>query len=376
MRQMMVRVHRWVGLAAGLYLGMLGLSGAGVVLAPYLFALERGIPAQPAERADAAYVSPDTWLQKAEARFGRLPPIESFNAPLATPMRIGAPTMQYSTMRDGEFATGVVVVEPYTGAPLAHFIAQDGWSLVPLTLHMGFFLPYTVMWSVLVLLAWVLSGLAVSGVVAWWPRRRRVRAPRAGGVRGTAGRARHLHGALGAWTALPLVALALSGLLMSDKALARSVALRLGATRSDITAPGCSAHTVTPGQVLATARSVLPGTELGTLDVPADSIGVYRVTLRRRGSTMPVRGAGVVTISTCGTVLGVVRPERAAAGDWLLAGLVDVHSGRIAGWTGELLVFVSGVALVMLPALGLLSWGGRIRERRLRTRDRGGQPSG
>ena len=363
MRRRLILVHRWAGLTAALYLGMLGLSGAGLVLAPYLFALEYDIPVRPAERADSAYVSPDSWVQQAHARFGTLPPIESFNAPLATPMRIGAPTMQYSTMREGEFATGVVVVDPYSGAPRAHFVAQDGWSLVPLTLHMGFFLPYTVMWTVLIVLAWLLVGLVTTGLVAWRPRRGQFRAALTAGMPSSPGRTRHLHAVLGAWTTVPLLALSLSGLLMSDKSLARSVASRLGTAPSNTATSGCRAVTITPGQALDTARMLVPGSELGTLEVPPDSSGVFRITVRPRASTMPVRGAGVVTISACGTVLGVVSQDRALAGDHLLTSVVDVHSGRIAGWAGEVAVFVSGLALLMLPVLALVSWGWRIRRR-------------
>jgi len=357
-------LHRWVGLVAGLYLGMLGLSGALLVLAPLLWSVERGVPAMPAERGDAAYVSPDIWVEKAKARYGDLPAIESFNAPLSTPMRIGAPTMTYSAMHYGEYATGVVVVDPYSGEPISNFVAQDSWSLWPLTLHMGFFLPFTIMWTVLVVLAWLVLGMTGSGLIAWWATRRRMRESFTLAFPKSPTHTRRLHAAIGAWASLPLVALAASGLLMSDKPLAQSVAATLGRHASESPAAACQELSTTPGQALDQARAHLPGYELGTMEAATDAEGVYAITLRPRGSTLPVRGFTTVRVSACGEIRSLTRPEDVRTGDLLLAGVVDVHSGRLAGWPGEWLVLATGLALILLPALGLWAWIWRVTRRR------------
>lgn len=357
-------LHRWGGLVTGLYLGMLGVSGALLVAAPFLVALEHRIPAIPEERVDAAYVSTDIWVEKARQHYGDLPAIDSFNAPLATPMRIAAPTMTYSVMREAGFGTGIVVVDPYTGEPLAHFIAQDGWSIIPLTLHMGFFLPFTIMWTVLAVLAWLVFGMSISGLVAWWPRKRRLREALTPVTPTTPARARRLHAALGAWTALPLLALALSGLVMSDKPLAAAVAEAIGRTQAVAQGMPCAGPAISPGRALDLARQTLPGHELGTMSVPAEAGSAYQITLRPLGSTMPVRGITNVVVSGCGEVLQATGASQAAMGDIVLAAAVDVHGGRLLGWPGEWIVFAAGIGLGLLPLIGLWSWFWRIKTQR------------
>ena len=357
-------LHRWIGLVTGLYLGMLGLSGALLVVAPFLVAMEHGIPAVPTERSDAAYVSPDIWVEKARQRYGDIPAIESFNAPLATPMRIAAPTMTYSVMREGGFGTGIVVVDPYTGDPLAHFIAQDGWSIIPLSLHMGFFLPFTIMWTVLAVLAWLVFGMTVSGLAAWWPRKGRFRDALTSAAPTSPARMRQLHGAIGAWTALPLLALALSGLIMSDKSLAQTVANAIGRAPAAAQAIPCTGPLVSPGQALDLARKHLAGHELGILTTPSEDGGVYEISLRPRGTTMPVKGLAQVVVSECGEVLLATPASTTGAGDILLGALVDVHNGRVLGWPGEWIVFVAGMAMGLLPAIGIWAWTWRVLARR------------
>ncbi|HTU11110.1 MAG TPA: PepSY-associated TM helix domain-containing protein [Allosphingosinicella sp.] len=358
-------LHRWLGLFCGLYLACIGISGAALVAAPHLFAWEYGIPSASADDPARDYASPDVWLSKARAAYGQLPAIESFNAPLATPMRIGAPTMVYSTMRDGAYATGVIVVEPYSGAPLAHFIAQDSWSLVPLTLHMSLFLPYTLLWTVLITLAWVLIVLVIAGILSWrsaggW---RRNLLP---GFGKNAPALRRLHIAIGLWSMPVLMLTATTGLLMTDKSGAERIYAMLGRAPSEVT-PGAHpcAGTISPGQALAIARQATPGTELGTLGVPDEMSGPdYRITLRDRGSHVPARGDTVVSVTPCGQLRSVRPANSNFIGDSLSATVSDIHGGRALGLIGEALIVLGGLALFALPLLGFLAWGRRLRRAR------------
>jgi uncharacterized iron-regulated membrane protein len=368
-RQLFLILHRWSGLICGLYLAMFGLSGSALVLAPYLYSWEYGVPATPVERRDAVYASPDIWLQKAQARYGPITDIEGYFGPLANPMRIAAPTITYAVNREGVAATGVIVVEPYTGEPLANFIADDSWAMLPLRLHMGLFLPYPLFWTVLTALGVLVLGMALSGLLIWWPvpgQWRRAlslqvpRSPRALGA---------LHGAIGAVASPLLLVAALSGLLMSNQAIKDAVNTAffgVRTTRTQNIEASCPGRPpVSAREALDVSRARLPHHELATLVPPADTESPFVVTLRPRGQVDPVRGnARVLVSSRCGDVRDVRLAQESGAGDILNDRTVDAHSGRMLGRSGEVLMFSAGLALGGLPLAGIALWFWRRRASR------------
>lgn len=351
MRRLVAGAHRWAGLMVGLYLSLVGITGAGLVAAPLLFAWEHDLPELPAERARDQPVSLDIWVAKATARYGNLPTIESFNAPLATPLRIAAPTMMYSTMRDGEYVSGVIAVDPYSGEPLAHFIAHDSLSFWPLRLHMAMFLPYTVMWTFLAGSAWLLVALVLLGV--WSLPRRPLRDNLRPEGLATASAMRQTHLALGL-IASPLLLLAgLTGLLMTDKSLSNTASTWLGATELHHLAMPCDATlAITPGAALSAALLRYPESELGSLE--KIDTGGFSVTLRRSAQSWPSRGDIGVTLDACGAVRTEARPG--SMGNALSQRIVDLHNGRVAGSLGEWLVAAAGLALFALPSIAIAAW--------------------
>lgn len=362
---MPVRLHRWAGLVAGWYLALLGLSGSALVLAPYFHHWAFGVPAIPDERRDAAYASPDVWLRKAEAKYGAIAGVEGYFGPLANPLRVGAPTITFTIERDGVPATGVIVVEPYSGEPIARFIADESWTTLPLWLHMSLFLPYPAFLTLLASLAFLLVGMLATGLWSWWPapgrwrEALRPRSPRSPGA------LRALHGALGAWASPWLLVAALSGLLMAKPTVGDALASMLGRPLHDTvaapaTCPGRSA--VTPGEALAATRALLPGHELATLTPPTDAADHYTVTLRPRGEFDAVRGTARFHVgAVCGEIRNASATGRPGIGEILRDRAVDAHTGRWLGQPGEWSMFGAGLALAGLPVAGVVLWRWRRR---------------
>lgn len=351
MRRLVAGAHRWAGLFVGLYLSLVGLTGAGLVAAPLLFAWEHDLLGLPTERAGNQPVSLDAWVAKATTRYGELPAIESFNAPMATPLRIAAPTMMYSTMREGEYVSGVIVVDPYSGEPVAHFIAHDSLAFWPLRLHMAMFLPYTIMWTFLAGSAWLLIALVLLGVGSL-PRRPLRETLRPGGL-ANASAMLQTHRAVGL-IASPLLLLAgLTGLMMTDKPLSTTVSTWLGATEKHYPAMPCDvALTITPGAALSAALLRYPESELGSLE--KIDTGGFSVTLRRTAQSSPSRGDIGITLDACGAVRTEARPG--SGGHALSQRIVDLHNGRVAGSLGEWLIAAAGLALFALPLVGIAAW--------------------
>lgn len=357
MRALIRTLHRWLGVVIALWLAVMGLSGAALVAAPLLFAWEHAIPSAPAERAGETYASLDLWAERARARYGELPEFESYNAPLATPLRIAAPTIMYSTMRESGYASGVIVVDPYSGAPISHFIAHDSAAMWPLKLHLAMFLPYMWMFPALAATAWLLMGLALAGLfsVRRWREAWRSATPTSpGGMR-------RAHVAIGIVFAPLLLVGGASGLLMADKSLAARLAQNLGSsavTTSPSSSPCTAAAVLSPGAALDAARLEAPGFELATLSAEQD--GGYRVRLRPRGSLTPARGELGFVLDACGRVTEREDARASALGARLPVWTVETHGGRIAGGGGQMVVALTGLALTTLALFGIFAWFWRL----------------
>jgi uncharacterized iron-regulated membrane protein len=360
MRKSLVLVHRWLGIVAGLYVAIIALSGIGMVFSTTFYEWEFGADKVSVPMQDRPYAAPDIWLAKAEAKFGKLPNVEGYFGPRATPMRISAPTIIYAPVRpDGGDAHGVVTVNPYTGEPLAHFIAEDSWSMLPLKLHMSLFLPPAISSWVLVALSIIIFGFALSGLYLWWPGRKRIRAamviPKPASVTGH----RRFHAAIGFWASPLLILAAVTGLMLTRFDVAEVIASPLGASAEFDPAKSpkveCAANIATSaGEAIAAARAKFPGMELSSLFLPTPESPVHQIWLRPAQSTVPARGnVEVIVDAKCGNILFLRGDAEMKPGDSVLTYLVELHNGRLLGLFGEGLIVLQGIALLTLPLAGI-----------------------
>jgi uncharacterized iron-regulated membrane protein len=373
MRRTFAFVHRWVGIVLGLWIALVALSGIGMVFSTTFWAWEYGQAQTHVEMRDAPYVGPDIWLERAEARYGELPNVEGFFGPRATPMRIFAPTIIYAPA--GTDKHGVITVNPYTGEPLAHFIADDSWSFLPLYLHMSLFLSHEYNTLVLVILSIALMGFGISGLYLWWPGSKRVRAAAAIVKPNSPINLRRFHAAIGFWVS-PLILLAgITGLMLTKFDWAEAMTAPLGASAEFDPAasrvPTCAPGSVTSaGDALAAAHAAYPGYELASMFLPTPDANQYSIWLRPAASTVPARGNHEVVVDAqCGTILFQRGEAEMRAGDTVLTYLVELHNGRLLGLAGEGLILVQGIAITVLPLAGIALWLWRRRRKANRLSD-------
>lgn len=365
MRRAVVLAHRWLGLAASLWLALIALSGIGMVFSTAFWAWEYGTAQTHVEPRDQPFAAPETWLAKAEAKYGKLPAIEGYFGPRATPMRISAPTIVYEPQ--GRHAHGIVTVDPYTGEPLAHLVAEDSWAFIPLWLHLSLFLPETISSWVLALLAVLLSGFGLSGLWLWWPGRGRIAAAAAIPRPRSPVSLRRFHSAIGLWIS-PLLALAaITGLMLARFDVAEVLTAPLGASAEfdpKDREPAVCAAPAAPGAVLSAARAAFPGTEMAQLHVPSADYPYFTAWLRPADTTVPARGDRELVFDRCGAKIFERGPEAMRAGDTVLIYMVELHNGRLAGLFGEGLILLQGIALTVLPLAGMTLWWWRRRRTR------------
>ena len=360
MRRALTLLHRWTGIAIGLWIALVALSGIGMVFSTSFYSWELGEAETHVEMRDAPYVSPEIWLAKAEVRYGKLPQIEGFFGPRATPMRISAPTIVYEPA--GRHAHGIVTVDPYTGEPLAHFVAEDTWSFVPLWLHLSLFVGEDAAGQVTTALSIMLIVFGLTGLYLWGPGRGRTRAALAVPRPRSPVNLRRFHAAIGAWSS-PLIILAgFTGLLLSNFEVAEAVTKPLGAAAefdpSTATAPPCRVARDDPiGLALQNGKVLYPGRELASVFKSWPDARFNTLWLRPADSTVPARGdTELVVDAKCGNVVFHRGPQQMKAGDTVLTYVVELHNGRLLSLFGEALIILQGVAIAILPLAGITLW--------------------
>lgn len=390
MRELLVRLHRWFGLAAALFLFIAGATGAVISwdheldewLNPHLFhARSTGAPLPVLELAakiEAADPRVRVTFMPLEVEPGH-----TFTASVS-------PRVDPATGRLFEPGYNQIALDPATGEAQG----RREWGKVSLTrenllpflykLHYSMHIPDG--WGVelgiwfmgLIAMAWVVDTL----IALWisfpnWATWRRSFAFRwkAGGHRLTF----DLHRSGGLWIYALVLMLAVT-----------SVAMNL---RNEVMRPLVSLFSELTPSPFASRAPAPPDKPIEPLIPAARALELARAEAQRRGWQAPagglflstevgVWGVGFYDVvnshgdgglgnpwlyfdSRSGAPAGADVPGTGSAGDIFLQSMFPLHSGRIIGITGRVLMSLTGALVAMLCVTGVLIWA---RKRRARAR--------
>ena len=372
MREIAVRLHRYVGLMLAIFLLLSAVTGS--VLA-FHREIDRFLNRDWfVTQTTAPALSLDAIVAAVEARY-----------PTARVSRIAlAPTRQSSWQvwleprplspsapgAVNRLAVNQVFVDPASGvilgARLWGAFRVDRAHVVPFLyelhhrLHLG-------TWG-----AWLLGGVAVlwllDSLVALylaWPRPRWAAVKRAFGIKnGARGTRRQydLHRAGGLWFLPVLLVLAVSGAYLNLPDVFRAA---LAALTPVSPAPG-NAISATPladtalgwDGAIAHARAAIdePDARLGDVRYRA-AAGVYRVAFHAPDDiAADVPGSARFVSAADGAIVGAQGRHQGSAGDAVLQWLFPLHSGRAFGLIGRAIIALSGVITIVLIVTGIAIW--------------------
>lgn len=365
------RLHRWLGLTLGLPMVVFGLTGSVLVfwpeidaaLNPGLFEVVESRDPLPLQTSiDAAVRAAPLgweglWLPLPADRRGALPFHFYYPEPRASEV-------------DAESLN--VFVDPGTGRVIGTRVFYHPWNPLKhsfvgffFKLHYAFFLGATGVIIVGLIGALLLVSTA-SGMIIWWPKGRGWR--RALSIKRKASSARlayDLHQTAAVYPLLLLLGLLVSGVSFNLPDEFRWVVRRFSALSEDI-ASAAPPRDLDLDAALAEARRRHRGGRLESLTVS-------------RGSTRTITAcyadvpelARYVQDTRClvldagdGALLRVQDGSRGTGGDVFMAWQWPLHSGQAFGWTGRILVFLTGLACVLLPVTGAIRW---LQKRRARS---------
>ena len=388
MRALFVRLHRWFGLTAAVFLFVVGATGAVISwdheldawLNPQLFeARSAGSPLPVAElvrRAEAA--DPRAWV-----RYHALA-VE----PEHTFLVYMEPRVDPSTGQPHALDYNQVALDPVTGQVQARrfwgAISLSRENLLPFLykLHYSMHLPERggIEWGVwlmgLIAVAWVLDTLIALWISFPQPSQWR----RSFTFRWSAGGHRRvfdLHRSGGVWLFALVLMLAVTSVAMN---LNTQVMRPVVSWFSTLTpSPFASRTPLAPAQApeprvdrwTVVAQAQAEAWRRGWSDPPgavflAKDYGVWGVGFFQPGLDHGDGGLGNPWLyydSQTGAPVGADIPGTGTAGDIFLQSMFPLHSGRILGLSGRLLISLMGLAIATLSVTGVLIWARKQRGR-------------
>jgi len=123
-------------------------------------------------------------------------------------------------------------------------------------------------------------------------------------------------------------------------------------------------------QAFSIVRSRYPEGRVDSLSFPDGEIGVYHINISDVPELSRFWSERLVFVDQySGTILKVQDPStRATSGQTFIEWQWPLHSGRAFGWTGRILVFLSGLACPVLFVTGLIRWLQKRKANKLKTR--------
>ncbi len=362
LRRALFLLHRWLGVGAGLYVLLIGLTGSAVVFRQEMQRASYPALFAPDHRATDPIADLRVVLADLETQY---PGSDLAGVDWPTYRRDSFLTYLVS---NGTFRT--VFSHPVSGRVIGelpydrirwlqdlHFDLLGGQTGRRLN-GLG---------------ALALTLMCLSGLALWWPGRSRWKAA----TRVTRGRGwlranRDLHGAAGFWMSALLLVWGTTGVSFGFPQTFRTAVhtvLPLTAADTPASRPGpATADRLTPDDFVARARRDVPDGQPARLVWPATARAPVLLVMARavHGDYDTSDEVWIWFDRYRGDTLRVRDQRMRSRGDAIIAWIEPLHAGAFGGWPIKVVWAGAGMSLPLLAVSGLLMWG-RTRDTPLRS---------
>jgi len=344
-------VHLWLGLLLAIPIIMIGLSGSALLLQREILAYS--VPAPTAQGQQAK-------LEDLVASAQKAAPENATVRSIVPPAYAGAPTTINFDMSGRQPRTRVHV-DPVSGEVLGTEPVTNRGPILDFLIraHAFLLLPAPIGFPMVGWMAGVMTFMAVSGLVLWWPRQGMWR--QAFWMRkGARGLRFHVefHHVVGFWGSVILLVMGVSGLyLVYPDTFRKTTELVLPTDRTPRQqdaqyAPGPSP--LHADGAIAAALAAVPNTRAVNVQLPPTPdlpFVVHLETTEFRPKLPPI----LVTLNArTGEINFIDDPRRYPISDKFLNLQHTLHFGIGLGWLWKVLVFVSGILPLALGITGLM----------------------
>ncbi|MCW1400979.1 PepSY domain-containing protein [Novosphingobium sp. MW5] len=354
-RQIVRRIHLWLGLGLGALMVLAGLTGSALVF----------------------YVEIDAWLHPEQSADGSASPV-SYDQAIST-LRTVFPDKQGQWRFEVTGRPGAIPARYYSPpetagrdfAPMMVWLSPDGTRV----LRRDFWGDYAMTWiydlhyrlqfgktgGVIFGYAGLgLLALLISGLWAWWPRGSWAKALRFKRHAPQSRRLRDIH-KLAGLLSLPLLAtLTITGVMLALPDESSAVLAPLLGEPTPIPSPRSkreSGEQIEPSIAIAAARQAMPQARIAWIEVPGSGRNAFRLRLRQSSDPSSRFPHSFIWIDQHdGEVIDQVDSRRMPASSIVISWLHPLHDGSVGGFFVRWLVLITGAFPLLLFWSGLSRW--------------------
>ena len=376
-RELIGKLHLWLGLASGLVVFIVSLTGCVYVFQPELFSATHRSLLQVAPPPAAQPLPYTVIWQRAQQALGAQYPLV-YGTAYRDPSRAWT-FMAYQGQAGRPYFGGMIThyytvyMNPYTGQ--ATGILNNKYEFFEMVrwLHWGLWLGAAGEWLVgYCTLVFVL--MLLSGLVLWWPRNKAARKQRFKIKWDASGKRLNydLHSAAGFYVTLVSLAIALTGLTWSFAWVRNGIGyLATGRTEAPAaSAPTAPPRALRPAELQQVAQRLDQAVRETWQRVPAAaSLAATPVTTAATPLVVRVnerlttyyRTDQLTFDARTGALQKLELYRDKPAGEQFVGMNYDIHVGAILGWPTKVLAFVASLLCATLPVTGFFVWWNRLR---------------
>lgn len=355
-----LNLHLWIGLSLGLVFVLAGLTGSLLVFYVELDEILNPELQISAEEAQQPKQTLETLYQSLRNAHPERTGAWRLEMPRHNQTMVLARYYKAKETQHLHFAPLMAWVNPYT----AEVVSTRFWGEFAMTwiydLHFSLLLDKTG------LIIMGISGLFLlmsifAGIYLWWPKTGKLLSAII--FKPKASRERFiydLHKVSGVYGFIFLFLLLLSGVILELPDYVNPLINHLSplAKNPKVTSMSATGRPrITLDEAATAALSSFPQAKLRWLETPADENSSYHFRLYQDGEPGERFPKTFVWIDQySGKILAIRNPRLEQAGDTFLNWMHPLHSGEIAGLTGRICVFFSGLLPLILFYTGLIRW--------------------
>jgi len=357
LRQFLLWFHLVTGLAAALILVLLGASGAEMVFENEIdhalnASLYRVQPQDTRLSLDELVTKAESANPGARATLLNLPDEDGIACVVS--------------LKPPQGKTLTVTTNPYTGEVIGSLEHANSFTKKVHQFHLNLLLQNRETGSLIQ--AWgsvLLIGLAITGIVLWWPRK----LWSFGGRKATGRWSFDLHNVLGFYTSVFMLIFGITGVVIHWENQAMQLVGNLSGQPLPLPPPKPSpavpgAKPLTASAVWTAATKAVPGAKVVTIQ-NLGSVAPLRVTMRFPEDRTPAGRTNVYLHPTTGEVLSA-QSSRTAPAPYRLVKLWNrqFHTGDILGWPSRIIAALASASLPFLAITGPWIWVRRLIRKR------------
>jgi len=363
------KLHRWVALGLGLWIGAAALSGTLLAfrsqiegfLAPHVYLLSAPPAGVSFDKMTASIAEryPDRQIVSFN-RDGQRPD-EAFAVRLTRPVKDGGADLQNADFNSERDTDLEVFADPETGRILGD---RPYWNWLRI-IHSFHIELLSIGKTYLGIFGIALFFLAVSGLIIWWPRSGRMTKSFAISAKGGRRRLlRDLHTVGGAIVAISLLVTSLTGIYLCFETPIQKTLRQIGLAKTTMAiAPPAPAGLpfISAQQAVDAATAAFPDYDPVLIVPPNRGRSQYLVQLFPRLESRIFYTVEAHVSAVNGTILSTFDPHKQPAANSIALWMVFLHNGQMLGTIGQVIVLLTGLTLTLLTVTGIWMWAIRKR---------------